>query len=64
MMAFHDDADAFSVHLLFDVTGDLLRKPLLYLEAACETIDKTRQFADAKYLTARNIANVATTVER
>ncbi len=64
MMAFHDDADAFRIDLLLDVRGDLLREALLYLETAGEAIDKTRQLADAEDLAARDVADVATAVER
>ena len=64
VMAFHDDTDAFRIDLLLYIRGDLLCEAFLYLETACEAIDKTSQLADAKHLAARNVADVATSVER
>ena len=63
-MAFHDYADAFRIDLLIDVRGDLLCETLLYLEAACEAIDKTCQLTDAKHFAARDVADVADAEER
>ena len=64
VMAFHDDADAFRIDFLLDIGGNLLGEAFLDLEASCEAIDETRQLADAKYLSTRNIADMATAVER
>ena len=64
VMAFHNDTDAFRIDLFFYVGSDLLREALLYLETACEAIDKTCQLADAKDFASRDVADVATAVER
>ena len=64
MAAFHDNAHALGAGGVQNGRGDFLCKPFLDLQAPCEAIDYSCEFADAQNLAVRNVSYGATAVER
>ena len=63
-VAFHDDGDAERGDLFADGVGDLVRQPLLHLQAPAEDVDEPRNLAQADHLGARNVGDVALAEKR
>jgi hypothetical protein len=60
----HDDRDPQRLDLLPDRFGDLVRQPLLDLQAPREDLDEPRDLAEADHLPVREVGDVAAAEER